>query len=303
VQSGLTSIIIVAADSGPGLADCIADALASEGPLEVVLSDNASQDGSLDAVLARCGGDARLRILRNGRNLGFGAGVNRAAADARGDSLLLLNPDCRIDAAAPVTLRRLAASWPRLGILGPRIVDAAGREEPAARRNDPTLRRALATLLGRDALGQGVNRPARADAGGAGEAVDAVSGAAMWIPREVFQRLGGFDEGYFLHCEDLDLCRRARDAGFAVVYTAQVSIVHAKGGSSRHRPVFVSWHKHRGMWRWFRRHDPAGRQPLLAAVVWAGLWCHFWLTAPARWLGGWRARRAQTAAAPARTAA
>jgi GT2 family glycosyltransferase len=97
----------------------------------------------------------------------------------------------------------------------------------------------------------------------------------MLLPRQLFERLGGFDEAYFLHCEDLDLCRRVRDAGWRVLLAGDVRVLHGKGGSSRHRPVFVSRHKHRGMWRWFRKFDPAARRPLVAATVWLGIWTHF----------------------------
>ncbi len=296
VTHGLTSVVIVAADSGPSLSACVADVLASTAPVEVLLSDNDSRDGSVEAVAERFGAEPRLRIVRNGKNLGFGAGANRAAVQARGDAFLLLNPDCRLDPAAIARLRAIAVSQANLGVLGLRIVDAHGAVETAARRNDPTLRRALNTLLGRDATGQGVNLPPRGSRppmGGSEERVDAVSGAAMWLPRAAYERLHGFDEGYFLHCEDLDLCRRARDIGFTVLYTDAVEAIHSKGGSSRHRPVFVAWHKHRGMWRWFHQHDPAARSPLLAALVWCGLWTHFFATAPRRWLQGRRATRAK----------
>jgi GT2 family glycosyltransferase len=109
---------------------------------------------------------------------------------------------------------------------------------------------------------------------------DNVSGAIMLLPRVVFDRLGGFDEGYFLHCEDLDLCHRVRDAGYKVLLAGNVRVRHAKGGSSAHRPVFVSYHKHRGMWRWFRKFDPAARKPLTSALVAGGIAAHFLATAP-----------------------
>ncbi len=107
-----------------------------------------------------------------------------------------------------------------------------------------------------------------------------MSGALMLLPRHLFQRLNGFDTGYFLHCEDLDLCRRVRDAGWRVMLAGAVRVVHAKGTSSRHRPIFVSRYKHRGMWRWFRKFDPAARWPLIAQVVWLGIWAHFLLQIP-----------------------
>jgi GT2 family glycosyltransferase len=94
-----------------------------------------------------------------------------------------------------------------------------------------------------------------------------------------------------LHCEDLDLCRRVRDAGREVFYAGSIRVVHGKGGSSRHRPVFVAWHKHRGMWRWFVKFDPAAGNVLVRSVVWLGLWARFALLLPGTWWRGVKARR------------
>ena len=293
LRNGLTSVVIVAADSGPGLADCVAAVLAGSGDVEVIVSDNDSRDGSLEAVTVRCGADPRLRILRNGANLGFGAGCNRAAGFGHGDALLFLNPDCVIRADTIVRLR--AALAPAVGLLGVAIVDAAARREPASRRRDPTLWRTLMTLSGLahfeahwPALA-GIDLPAATRLPDV-EPVDAVSGALMLVPRTVFERIGGFDEGYFLHAEDLDLCRRVRDAGYTVACVNTIEIVHGKGGSSRRRPLFVAWHKHRGLWRWFRKFDPAARNPLLRALVWAGLWLRFAALTPVIAWRQWRAR-------------
>lgn len=282
---GLTSVIVVAADSGRALLDCAASVVASTAPFELIVSDNGSSDDSVDALRAAYVDDPRVRVLANGRNLGFGPGVNRAAVHALGDVLLLLNPDCVIDPTAIAVLRAHLATDARIGALGVRLVGDDGREEPAARRRDPTLRRTLMSLTGlarwesrRPSLA-GVNLPVRRGDNGL-EVVDALSGAAMMVPRAAFDRVGGFDETYFLHCEDLDLCRTLRDHGYLVCYAGDVTVRHAKGGSSRHRPVFVARHKHRGMWRWFRKHDPAARNPLLRAVVFAGLWTRFALQVP-----------------------
>jgi len=126
----------------------------------------------------------------------------------------------------------------------------------------------------------GVEMPVQTKATGI-ERVDAVSGACMYVPRAVFERAGGFDEAYFLHVEDLDLCRRIRDGGQAVAIANEVRVVHAQGSSSRHRPVFVAAHKRRGMWRYFTKYDDAARNPLLRAIVWTGLWVRFALSATA----------------------
>ena len=291
-QAGLTSVVIVAADSGAGPAECISRVLQSTTAVEAIVVDNASTDGSVDAVASHWAHDARVRIVRNAQNLGFGSGCNRGAAIARGDALLFLNPDCVV---APDTLARLrAASDPTLGLLGVDIVDATGAPEPASRRRDPLFRRAFMALTGLArfegrwpalagvALPPASNRPPIED-------VDAVSGALMYLPRAVFDRVGGFDEGYFLHAEDLDLCRRVRDAGMRVACVNAIKVMHGKGGSSRHRPLFVARHKHRGLWRWFVKFDPAARNPLLRTAVWIGLWSHFAALLP---INAWRQARA-----------
>src|SRR5256885_6068908 len=100
---GLTSVVVVACNSGALLAECIASVLGSSAPVDVIVSDNASSDGSIQAIQTRW---PELRALCNGSNLGFGPGCNRGAAQARGDMLLFLNPDC---SAQPDTIARLRA--------------------------------------------------------------------------------------------------------------------------------------------------------------------------------------------------
>jgi hypothetical protein len=274
---GLTSVVIVAADSGADLSVCVECALASSAPVEVVVSDNDSHDGSVDALAAHWRDEPRLCTLRNGANLGFGAGCNRGAAQAHGDVLLFLNPDCRVE---PDTIARLRGFLPGVGLLGAAIVGSDGRPELASRRRDPFLRRAVMSMLGRDKVNVAADTM---DV----QPVDIVSGAAMLLPRTAFDALNGFDEGYFLHCEDMDLCRRVRDAGLRVACANAVRIVHAKGTSSRARPFFVAYHKHRGMWRWFRKFDPAARNRIVRVLVWCGLCAHYALLTPRlawRWL-------------------
>ena len=271
----LTSVVIVAADSGAGLVECVAAVLANGPAVEVLVVDNDSHDASIEQVEARFGTNVNVRVVRNGANLGFGKGCNRGAAAARGDALLFLNPDCMVDATAVASLRRLLDADSRIGLIGAMQVDAQGRVDPASRRHDPLLRRALASVSGFARLAPGAGVEIKTDPVMPAEDADAISGALMLMSRTAFDRVGGFDEGYFLHCEDLDLSRRVRDAGYRVVCATAIRVLHVKGGSSRARPVFVAWHKHRGMWRWFDKFDPAARNPLLRGLVWSGIWLAF----------------------------
>ena len=265
------SVIVVAADSGASLRDCVRAVLAWSMPLELLLIDNGSSDGVPQALDRALSADPRLRLIYNYANLGFGPAVNRAAAQARSDRLLILNPDCVLEQAGVQRLLDILAAEPHAGLLGAVVCGADGVPDPASLRRDPLLRRTLNSLRGKRADGINVAGPLPDHV----VAAEAVSGAVMLLPRVVFERMNGFDEAYFLHFEDLDLCRRVRDAGYQVLLAGDVRALHGKGGSSAHRPVFVSRHKHRGMWRWFRKFDPAARQPLLAGLVWVGIWAHF----------------------------
>lgn len=283
------SIVVVAADSGPLLLTCVRSLLSppmtpSAAPLELILVDNASSDGMIDQVLAEHADEPRLRVLRNAANLGFGPACNRGAATAAGDTLVFLNPDCEAPAGLPSALRDALRAHPDVGLLGVAVRDADGQLARGNRRRDPSLRRTVMSLSGlsrfeaRHPRFAGVEMPPSAHPSGI-EQVEAVSGACMAMPRAVFELLGGFDEGYFLHAEDLDLCRRVRVAGLRVAIDHSLQLVHVQGSSSRHRPVFVSMHKHRGMWRYFRKFDPAAHNPVLRALVWLALWTRFALGA------------------------
>jgi GT2 family glycosyltransferase len=291
----MVSVIVVSADSGQGLHDCVRRVLEQPQVRELVLIDNASRDGVPQAIARAYQHDDRLKMIYNRANLGFGPAINRADRQCVGELLLILNPDCLLQADTLPRLLAIVHGEKGAGLVGAVVCDAQGRPDPASYRRDPLLSRALNTLFGRKGAGVHIDGPmpdAAVDA-------EAVSGALMLVSRRVFDQLGGFDEGYFLHCEDLDLCRRVRDAGYRVLLAGDVRVLHGKGGSSRHRPMFVSWHKHRGMWRWFRKFDPAAKKPHLAALVWLGIWTHFALLVPGqllRLLAARSARRREAAA-------
>lgn len=269
------SAIVVACDSGSTLGRCVA-ALLQSGAGEVLIVDNASTDGACDA-LAEVSRATTVRVLRQPSNLGFGPAVNLAAAKASGHWLAIVNPDCFVETDTFQRLLDAAHRCPGVGLLGADVRDGSGLPEPAARRREPTLSRILAERLW-PARWRG-DRGLHIQPGPAGalQAVDAVSGALMLLPRDVFDSLGGFDPAYRLHAEDLDLCRRVRSAGYQVIVAEGVRVVHLKGTSSRQRPLFVAWHKHRGLVRYLGRFGGAGRhvaQLLVAAAFVLGLPWH-----------------------------
>jgi N-acetylglucosaminyl-diphospho-decaprenol L-rhamnosyltransferase len=271
----LTSIVVVSHDSGDLLLRCVAAALAQGVAVEVIVVDNASRDGAP----LRLPSDARLQVIANRDNRGFGAACNQGAALARGQSLLLLNPDCVLPVDALHDLHAIRNAHPEFALLGAQLLNSDGTPQAAARRRTPTPARAIRRALGlRDALE--IEPPGEFPTAGAQVSeVDAISGALMFMQRDVFDRLGGFDEGYVLHCEDLDLCRRVLLAGHRIGVANDVRVTHHKGTSSRRRPVWVEWQKHRGMLRYFRKFDAAGSPRWLRALVPVAVWLRFPLAA------------------------
>ena len=240
-------------------------------PMQIVVVDNASADGSADMVAVDF---PWVQLLRNDRNLGFGRGNNCAFPHARGRYLLLFNPDARFD--APTTLLRWVALMEQhtdITASGAYVVDGDGRHRLGDAGFRPSLRSMLGLywflarvsprwfppyfLYARDA---------------ASVDVDWVSGAAMLVRSSCLAGLGGFDERIFMYGEDVEWCCRMRDHGYRVVHLPTIRVTHFEGASTR---------QHRGAGfsiRWFQQlralcfhynpHQPAW---IIDVVLLAGL--------------------------------
>lgn len=276
-------VLIVNYNAGRWLKRAI-DTLRPEGAVwpQVVVVDNGSRDGSLEALDASENRPG-ITIDRAGANLGFAAGINRAAEHCDRELLLLLNPDCLIP---PDHLARLVIeldAHPEAALVSGRIVDERGNEQRASRRRLPTPARVLRETLPFATGGVDLTRtPAPENPVEA----EAVSGACMLVRAEVFRKLGGLDQRYPMHFEDLDLFARLGEAGWTIRWLPDVEIVHAGGASSRRRPARVLIAKHRGLWRYLARHCsdrwPRWQRPLWALLL--GL--HLAVRLPLAWLGG-----------------
>lgn len=265
--------VVVSHFSQSTLDACLGRLLASTGVARVVVVDNASRDDSVAIANAHAARDPRVQVIANVHNPGFAVACNQGAALCSEPWLALVNPDCLLAATDLQQLRELARSRPDIGIVGADLIDERGVRDSASRRHDLSLARLLAGLGRRDSLA------IAADDSEALQAVDAVSGALMLLPRSVFGAVGGFDERYRLHAEDLDLCRRVRDSGHAVYVANRVRVLHLRGVSSRRRPWWVEWHKHRGIWRYLRHFDPQLRNPMWWVLAWLLVWAHLPLAA------------------------
>ncbi len=273
--------VIVNYNAGALLAQSVASAFAA-GASRVIVVDNASSDGSL-AQLEQGGWGEGLQIVRNDANLGFAAACNIGARRSDAPLLLFLNPD---GALAPDALARMAQALladTTVGMVGGLLCHPDGSEQRGGRRRFPTPGRALLRAFG---LGVLARRLPGADFALHGQplpagpvAVEAISGACMLVRRAAMEDVGLWDEGYFLHCEDLDWCMRFHQRGWQVLFVPDGRVTHLQGTSSRGRPVFVEWHKHKGMLRFYRKFFRQDYPVLLWPLVVLGVWLRFALVA------------------------
>ncbi|MEO6518452.1 MAG: glycosyltransferase family 2 protein [Pseudoxanthomonas sp.] len=265
---GRIAAIVVSHESATTLHECLTRLRAAKGVCEIRIVDNASLDGTLDLIQRHAAQDPRVRFIGNPDNPGFAVACNQGARESTAPWLAFVNPDLMVDTDTLSRLRAHADALCSNVVLGVDLVDEAGVLDQAARRRDPDFGAMLSSPL---ASRLGV----AADASACVQIVDAVSGALMLMPRALFDRLQGFDEGYRLHAEDLDLCRRARMLGAVVAIANDIRVLHVRGVSSRARPLFVEWHKHRGLWRYFRKFESSQRNVLTRIAVWAAIWARF----------------------------
>ncbi|MBM4128154.1 MAG: glycosyltransferase family 2 protein [Nitrospira sp.] len=273
------SIVVVNYNAGKLLEPCIDLSLQQAG--EVIVVDNASADVSMVGVTRRFGGNSRLKIIRNETNLGFAVACNIGAKVATGQFVLFLNPDAALEEGAVKQLRLALDADPKAGMAGGLLLDIKGKEQGGGRRAVPTPWRSLVRVFH---LSRFSDRWPKLFAGfdlhkeplpDAPIEVEAISGACTMVKRHAMQDVGPWDEKYFLHCEDLDLCMRYRQKGWNILFVPAARIVHYRGACSRSRPLFVEWHKHLGMLRFYRkffRHQYPG---VLMWLVALGVWLRF----------------------------
>lgn len=282
-QKQNVSVVIVNYNAGPRLSELVSILSENECVGKIIITDNHSTDASLSPFSENAASDSKLVLIRNQTNRGFATANNQGMAQAAGKYLLFINPDCE---GKEIPLGRLAHLMDKrtdVAMLGVILRNADGSEQRGCRRYLPDPQRSLMRVLG-------VNRR-RPDGGVPGfdltgtplpdrpTEIEAVSGAFMLVRREAMQQVGGWDEGYFLHCEDLDLCMRFKLAGWKILFVPDVSVTHYQGTSSRSRPLFVLWHKHRGMWRFYSKFYRGEAFWLLTGAVWSAIWLRFMLLA------------------------
>jgi GT2 family glycosyltransferase len=286
-------VIVVNFNSGDALARCVRSVLAQKLPVNITVLDNASSDRSIVLLKERFGSLKNLAILQSDKNMGFAKAVNEAARslDPAGEYLLILNPDCEILQGSLEALTGALDRDPQAGLAGPMVVDHEGRPLRATLRRFPGPGNAFFTFSGLWRLGRwipafgGVEKTGRLPV--QATPAEAVSGACMLLRHSGFLDVGGMDGDYGLHCEDLDLMYRLRQQGFYCLFVPESRVYHAQGISSRSRPFWVHWQKHRGMQRFFQKFQAGHTFFLLRWLVIAGIWLRFAATLPLVWIRHW----------------
>jgi N-acetylglucosaminyl-diphospho-decaprenol L-rhamnosyltransferase len=265
-------VVIVAYRSRELLRGCLASL--REHParigMRVIVVDNASGDGTVEMVRSEY---PEVDLIASTTNLGFAAATNLGVHRGTAPYLLALNPDTAVTAGALDTVIATMEAHPEAAVVGPRLVRANGSLDHAAKRSFPTPISALGhfTRVGRRAGASGRLAAYRAPEVESGP-VDAVNGAFMLMRRQAFERLGGFDEGYWMYMEDLDLCYRLAQEGWRSWYQPAATVVHVKGGTvGGPRSARLDWHFHRGMYRFYRRHYAREQSSALNALVYFGI--------------------------------
>jgi len=232
--------------------------------IRTAVIENGSTDGSLEMVKDEFPG---VRVLSEGANLGYSRAVNLAFRELPGPYYLVLNGDCRLRAGDVARLVEIFATLEAPGVLGPRQVDESGRE-CLTRGPFPTPWREWRRRRLQRRFRSG-RPPARVLREPAGEprAVDWVSGSCWLVSEEAVKAAGPLDEGYFLYFEDIDWCRKVREAGLRVYYAGGVTAVHAEGKSAAAEPETAERSYRRSQLRFAEKHWPPLANRVLRAYL------------------------------------
>jgi len=264
------SLVMVVYMTGTALDESVERVLKDPLIDEFVIVDNGSSGADAAGLRALADRDPRVVLLSGHGNIGFARGANLGARTARGDILVFLNPDAFLQPRCIAELVREIENRPVPTIVGGRVLNSDLTEQRGARRGDITL---MSAILSLSRLAGKVPALRRYEVHWEGEpapdqatAVPTISGACFCLRREDFDCLQGFDEKYFLHVEDVDLCWRVRQMGGRVLFHPKAEVIHL-GHTSLTSPLRVEFHKGVGLARYFRKRAQGLAEWLIACLL------------------------------------
>lgn len=239
---------------------------------EVIVVDNNSQDGSVEMIKKEF---PQAVLIENSDNKGFGKANNQGLKIAKGDYLMFLNTDVVVLDSALNKLVNYLDQHPDVMMVGPRLLNRDLTFQHACRRALPSPINSFFHLFGLTKLfknSRWVNQYKQQDLSPdiTGPA-QALSGAAMMFRRQVYEKIGGFDEIFFMYGEDLDFCKRVLDKGWKTVYVSEAKIIHFGGQSSGKRRVKSLVNFYEAMWLYYRKHFSDRHNLILNTIIWLGI--------------------------------
>ena len=237
--------------------------------VELVVVDNHSSDGSADMVEREF---PAARLIRAASNLGFARATNLGLRESRGSLLLLLNPDTEVLGNALVTMADFLDTHRRVGVVGPSLLYPDGRPQHSAFRF-PTLWMSFLDFfpLNHRLANSRLNGRYRVPHNHGPLAVDHPLGAAMMVKREALEEIGPLDESFFMYCEEVDWCLRAKRRGWQIYQIPSAQIVHHVGQSAAQFREAMLVELHRSRYLLFRKHYPTGFTRAHRVITRAGL--------------------------------
>lgn len=264
------SVVMVVYMTGEALQQSVECVLADPLVDELVVVDNGSTKSEAARLKRLADGDRRVRVIQGQGNVGFARGANLGARAACGEVLVFLNPDAFLQADCIAELAQAIEGRPVPCLVGGRVLNSDRTEQRGARRGDITP---VSALLSLSRLAAAIPALRRYEVHWESEAapedviaVPTISGACFCMRREDFDAVQGFDEGYFLHVEDVDLCWRVRQSGGDVLFQPKAEVVHL-GHTSHASPLRVEFHKGVGLARYFRKRAETWGESLVAWLI------------------------------------
>jgi GT2 family glycosyltransferase len=221
------SVIIVSWNCKTELLDCLHSLTDqnSGDSIEILVVDNASSDGSVEAVHLRF---PSVHIIQTGTNLGFAQAANRGLTAARGEYVLFLNPDTLVQTCVLRSALHTLQRWPTVGILGVQLLNSDGSVQPSCGQflSLPALVKENVCYFSGHWSQNSEGKEKHLWSSTTIEEPDWIIGAFLLCRRTVLQEVGGFDKEYFLYVEDMDLCYRVRQRGYKILYFPEVAVTH-----------------------------------------------------------------------------
>lgn len=275
------SIIIVNYNTRQLTLDCLESVYASitSYNYEIIVVDNASHDGSVEAIREAY---PEVRLIANNDNTGFAVANNQGMKVAKGRYILLLNSDTVVHPDTLGIMIGFMDRHPGMGASGCKVILPDGSLDKACKRGFPTPSASFYYAFGISRLFPDRPKFNQYQLGHLSPddeyPVDCLVGAFMLVRREAIEQVGGLDETFFMYGEDIDWCYRIKEAGWGIFYYPRTYIVHYKGGSARRKPLKITYEFHRAMWVFHRKHYAKKYKPFTNAAVWMGISLKFTLS-------------------------